>query len=124
MLEIHPTKDRESYKFLSDKCETGFEGLKIVEAYDKSEVIGYGAYYYSEDGLVIVDAEAHGDKYLYDGIIRTMLFLASVDGIDKAELKLDDLSTAQLLGFVQNNSNYIPSIDEFMNSCKNCGNFR
>ncbi len=113
-------KNKNDYIELASNLNVPFDKIKIVEAFEKEKVIGYGAYYYDEDTLKIVAANANGDKYLYDGIIRTMLFLASVDFIDKAEFIMDDFTEVLELGFVNNSNNCINSIENFMNSCKNC----
>ena len=121
MLQILQTKNIENYWEMLE--EMGLADLfpNVVEATDKGEVIGLGVYHFDNDVVVLDKVDSNGDLYLYDGIVRAVLFLAMMKGIDTARFDMQDLENAKKLGFVQNNDNILNDLNGFMSKCKSCG---
>jgi len=121
LLQILQTKHIENYAQMID--EMGLSELypSIVEATDKDEIIGIGVYHFESDTGVLDKVDSNGDLYLYDGIVRAVLFLAMMKGIDTARFDLFDLDNAKKLGFVQNNDNILSDLNGYMSKCKSCG---
>lgn len=122
MLEILECKDTERYSHILDAIETS--GIThVVEAFDRGKVIGHGIYAYNPDSVEIFDFSDGGDLNVCDGIIRSILFKACLKGIDDAMFKIDDINKInklKKLNFVKNDNKMLNSINDFMNSCKNC----
>lgn len=120
MLEILQAKDYKNYYGLFDKLGISDEIVSVVEAMDKDNVIGFGIYHFAEKSVAIDYVESNGDLYLYDGIVRSILFLALTNNIDSAVFNMQDKTEAIRLGLIAENDNTLTSIDYFMNNCKNC----
>ncbi|NLK70501.1 MAG: hypothetical protein GX286_03555 [Clostridiales bacterium] len=122
MLEILECKDIEKYSHILNNIKTDGK-LHVVEAFNKNNVIGYGIYAYNLEVVEIFDFDDGGDLYLGDGIIRSILFKACLKGIDDAVFKInnsDKISKLEKLNFVKGDNKVLNSINDFMNSCKNC----
>ena len=127
MLEILQTKNKENYKDKITELGLDFDTAFVVDATDEGSSIGYGIYHFGIDDeynpLVEVDlVQDNSDILLFDGIIRSILFLAMMKGIAKARFNLTQTDKLIKLGFVQNNYNCLDSIEEFMSKCKSCKN--
>lgn len=127
MLEILQARNKENYINKISELKLDFNNSFVVEATDKGKTSGYGIYHFGidEDYNPIVEIDYvfdNSDILLLDGIIRSVLFLAMMKGIDKAKFNLTQNSELLKLGFVQNNYNYLNSIDKFMSKCKSCKN--
>ena len=120
MLEIVQAHDFKKYQEIIKTLDIADEIISIVEALDKNEVIGFGIYHYNSDKVIIDFVESYEDKYLYDGIVRSILFLAITNNINCAEFKVVKNQVLIELGFVNENDNYIQNISDFMDKCKNC----
>lgn len=123
MLEILQTRNFENYREKIELLGIADTFPNVVEAKDGENVKGYGIYHIDipEQKVVIDDAQADGDLYLFDGIIRSVLFLAMMKGIETAEFADRITGNAKKLGFVQNNDNLLSPLSEFMSKCKSCG---
>lgn len=121
MLEILQTKNFENYIPRLEKMGIMDSFPNVVEATDKDKVIGLGIYHFENDSVIIDEIEANDDLYLYDGIVRAVLFLAMMKGIDIAKFNLSDMTNAVKLGFVNNAENVLNPITAFMSKCKSCG---
>lgn len=122
MLEIHQRNDLEGYSKYLNEFGLSSSDAQIIEAIDNNNVLGFSIFSYESDTVIIHCVNYNEDKYLCDGIIRTVLFKASLIGIDKAQFKMSDLSIAENLGFILKGSNSLASIQTIMNNCKNCKN--
>ena len=127
MLEILQTKNKENYKDKITELGLDFDTTFVVDANDKGSSIGFGIYHFGIDEeyapTVEVDfVQDNSDIMLFDGIIRSILFLAMMKGIDKARFNISQTDTLLKLGFVQNNYNCLDSITKFMSKCKSCEN--
>ena len=120
MLEIVQAKDFTPYYPLLKKLNIDDDIISIAEALDKGKVIGYGIYHYDKDCVLINYIESNDDLYLYDGIVRSILFLAQNNGINKAIFKLEDTSVVERLKFVDSGDKCINNIDKILSNCKNC----
>lgn len=120
MLEIIQAKDFSPYYDLIKKLNIDDDIISVAEAVDKGNVIGFGIYHYKNDYVIINYLDSKGDLYLYDGIIRSILFLAFNNGINKAIFMLDDTSDIERLKFVENGEKCIDNIDKILSNCKSC----
>ncbi len=121
MLEILQTKNFEKYIPQLEKMGIIENFPNVVEATDKDEILGIGIYHFDSDGVVLDEISANGDLYLYDGIVRAILFLAMMKGIDVAKFNLSDMTNATKLGFVKNGEKILSPVTSFMSKCKSCG---
>lgn len=127
MLEILQTRSKEKYKEKISELNLDFDSTFVVEATDEGSSLGFGIYHFGidEDFDPVVELDCicdNSDLLLLDGIIRSVLFLAMMKGIDRAKFNLTQIEEISKLGFVQNNYNYLNSIAKFMSKCKSCKN--
>ena len=122
MLEIHQRNDINGYSGYLNEFGLSANESKIIEAFDNNKVIGFAIFMYHDDNVKIFYVDYNDDKYLCDGLIRTILFKASLLGIDKAEFLMSDIKLIEDLGFVQKGHNGLVSIQSIMNGCKSCKN--
>lgn len=121
MLQILQTKNIESYSELILSLGLEKENVSVVEATDKEEILGIGIYALEREQVTVYYIDAKNDLYLFDGIVRSILFLAVLKDVDKAVFALSDRNDLEKLGFVQKNDNCLLSLKEFMSKCKSCG---
>ncbi len=121
MLEIHQKADVENY-FDHFKKFNIPNDANVVEAFDNGNVIGFAIYKIENDAVFIYDVEYGNDLYLCDGIVRAVLFKASMLGINKAKFEANDLSVFRKLGFIEKESDWLISIESIMDGCKKCKN--
>lgn len=124
MLQILQAKDINIYKDTIEKLNLNENTIDIAEAVDDDKINGFGIYHFNikERTLIIDYIDAKGDILLYDGLVRSILFIGMMKNIDKAKFKNDDFDTLEKLGFIKNKCKYIDSINDFMNKCKTCNN--
>lgn len=122
MLEIVQAKDYKNYSNLFEKLKIADEIVSVVEALDKNQVIGYGIYHFNDKEVILDYVDSNNDNYLYDGIVRSILYLAMTNNINRALFNILDTETIKKLGFINENNNCIENITEFMDKCKNCKN--
>lgn len=123
MLEIVQARDYKKYYKLFEKLNIADEIVSVAEAMDNENVIGFGIYHYSNNSVVIDYIDSKSDLELYDGIARTILFLALNNNINSAVFNVDDKINLIKLRFISENENSIGNIANFMDTCKNCKNF-
>ncbi|HOV41133.1 MAG TPA: hypothetical protein PLM59_05020 [Oscillospiraceae bacterium] len=121
MLEIHQRENIENYIDYFKKYNIP-DDANVVEAFDKGNVTGFAIYKIKEDAVFIYHVEYGDDLYLCDGIVRTVLFKASMLGINKAKFEAKDLSAFKKLGFLEKESDWLISIESVMDGCKKCKN--
>lgn len=127
MLEILQTKNKENYINKIAELGLDFDTSFVVDATDEGSSLGFGIYHFGIDEeynpVVQIDFVSYNsDIMLFDGIVRSVLFLAMMKGIDKAKFNLSDTDKLTQLGFVQNNYNCLDSITKFLSKCKSCKN--
>lgn len=122
MLEIHETFSTQGYEDIIKSA--GEYKAHITEAFDAGKVTGFIAYCYRPGETVILGLDDGGDLMLCDGLVRSVLFKSCLKGIDTAVFAIDDakkLERLRKLKFIQNDEKSLCNLDEFMNSCKKCG---
>ena len=117
MLEIHENKDHTAYASQLEKIDAFFP--VVVESFENGNVTGYGIYSCTPKKVTVHDFSDTNNLYLLDGIIRTMLFKAAMQGIDYAEFDIKDDNKNVLLEKLKYGKS-IESLNEFFSSCKNC----
>lgn len=128
MLQILQTKNYGNY--MSQINDLGISEFfpNVVEATDNDEILAVGIYHFDisidtfEKKIIIDYITKEIDLSLFDGMVRSMLFIAMMKEIDTAEFRNCDKSKLLKLGFVTNDNNCLQSISEFMTNCKSCGN--
>lgn len=120
MLEIHQNENTEKYTDYLDKLNISGTHMKVVEAHDRNRVTGFCIFSYAEDAVTLYVAEYGEDLYLCDGLVRAVLFKASLLGIDRAEFAFADLADVRKLGFLEKDSRTLLSIQSIMGGCKSC----
>ncbi len=123
MLEILQTKDKTKYVNDFIMLRIDKNNCNVFEATSGEDVIGYGIYYYQEDKVVIKLIKCD-DLYIYDGIVRAILFLSVTKGYKKAEFDMAEKERVIGLGFIKCGNSTLDNIDDFMNNCKKCNNKR
>lgn len=124
MLQILQTRNIEAYNEIIAKLGLEDSMPSVVEATDNDTVIGIGVYHMDfEAGAVVIDyCEWGEDIMLLDGIIRSILFLVMLRGIDKAMFNESLKDNAIKLGFVKDDSLTLESISSVLDGCKHCKN--
>lgn len=123
MLEIVQARDYKKYYKLFEQLNIADEIVSVVEAMNNDEIIGFGIYHYNLDKLVVDYIESNSDLELFDGITRTILFLALNNNINSALFNMKDRTNLIKLRFISENENSIANIANFMDNCKNCKNY-
>lgn len=125
MLQILQTRHIENYSDIINKLGIESDTVSVAEATEQDKVTGFGIYYIDFDKMsVVIRYAKYDDLMLADGIYRSILFLAMMKGIEKAEFVLDD---EKLSGDVKklhlaDENMKIESISEMLDGCKNCKN--
>lgn len=123
MLEIVQARDYKNYYKLFEELNISDEIVSVAEAMDNGNVIGFGIYHYNDNSVVINYIDSKSDLELYDGITRTILFLALNNNINSAVFNISDKINLIKLRFISENENTIENIANFMDICKNCKKF-
>lgn len=121
MLRILEQKDLSAYE---GKLPSGVTGeLHLTEARENDEVLGFIAYAYEPEQVVIYALEDGGDLNQCDGLVRSVLFKAELRGLERAVFALENAEMRQrltTLKFVKNDENVLENIADVMNNCRNC----
>lgn len=125
MLQILQTRHIENYSDIIKKLGIDSDTVSVAEATEQDKVTGFGVYYIDFDKMAVVIRYAkYDDLMLADGIYRSILFLAMMKGIEKAEFVLDDekLSVDVKKLHLADENMKIESISEMLDGCQNCKN--
>lgn len=122
MLQILQTRNIESYKNKIEELSLTDSFPSVVEATDNDKVIGVGIYHMDfEKGAVSIDyCEWNDDIMLLDGIIRSILFLVMLRGIEKAVFSNALKNECRKLGFVKDDTLMLDGISGMLDGCKHC----
>ena len=120
MLEILQTKNKAHYARMILKYGN-FDDISVVEANEDGASSGYGVYKLDADCLTIYEVCCE-DLKLYDGIVRAVLFLAALSGVEKAVFEMPDIEKAVKLGFITAENRILEPVDKVLNGCENCKN--
>lgn len=121
MLEIQEKFDTDGYEDLVRRS-VGYD-LHITEAIDSGQAVGFIAYAYKPEKIVIFDYDDGGELMLCDGLVRSVLFKSCLKGIETAVFDLPDdnkYDSLRKLRFLEQGSRTAENINRFMNGCKNC----
>lgn len=122
MLEIHEIKDLSLYKTLLEDISS--ENPHVIEAVDKNVCTGTAVFDYNGDTVRLLYIHCVDDLYLFDGIVRTVMFKGSIIGLKKAEFCVnspDALDSLKKLGFLKNDKPIV-LISDFLDKCEHCEN--
>ena len=119
MLQILKREDKSPY--LAQIADLGLSDseISVSEAVDGDLVLGYALYKISPEAIEIFKISPQNDLLLFDGIARSILFLAVLKGVERAKFKLNDLTEAKKLGFV-NDDGVLEDISSVFSGCKGC----
>lgn len=120
MLQIIKRKDADGYERILANLGLNAYDTDISESISDDEVTGYAIYKILPDAVHFYAVDAGDDLVLYDGIVRSVLFLAAMRGIERAHFMLDDNSVMATLGFVTVDSNVLEPISSVLGSCSGC----
>lgn len=120
MLQIIKRKDADGYEDILLGLGLNAYDTDISESISDGEVTGYAIYKILPDAVYFYAVNANGDLVLYDGIVRSVLFLAALRGIERAHFMLDDNSLTASLGFITVNSSVLEPISSVLGSCSGC----
>ena len=85
MLQILKKDGNDGYEdILNDLGLCGADGIKISEAVNDGRVDGFGIYSITPEQLTVYKISCGSDLMLADGLIRSILFLAALKGVEKA----------------------------------------
>ncbi len=121
MLQIVKREDKCGYEdILAELGISNLSNIKISEAVSGNSVDGYVIYVIDDDSVTLFDVNANGDLMLLDGLVRSALFLAAMQGIEKAIINLMDRSDLIKLRFITDDSNVLEPISEKLSGCEHC----
>lgn len=125
MLQI-VKQENKSPKYIEKIKSLGMEpnDVSVSESIDSGVVTGYALYSILGDCVKIYYIEAksktgENDLLLFDGIARSVLFLAVLKGVEKAEFSSCIAADAKMLGLSDENGTLKP-ISAVFNKCKGC----
>lgn len=120
MLQIIKKDGTDGYeKILSELSLDKNSNVKISEAVNGDEVNGFGIYEFTPEAEIIYMISDGGDLMLADGILRSILFLAALKGIEKAVFENQSDNIAKRLGIIKD-GNILEPISDIFGGCENC----
>lgn len=120
MLEIIKQDNKEGYLEIIDGMGLSQGSVRVSEAKDGETVTGYGIYEFLDDRIVIHKISPESDLVLFDGIARSIMFLAVLKGIECAEFGETTLKNARLLRYIKESETALEPISTIFNGCENC----
>ncbi len=121
MLQIVKREDNSGYEaILSGLGITDVSNIKISEAVSGNGIDGYIIYGFFDEAVKVYDINAFGDLMLFDGLVRSALFLAAMSGIEKAVFETSDKTDLLKLKFIKDDCNVLEPISEKLGGCEHC----
>lgn len=120
MLQILKQENKQGYSDKLAELGLDLEKICISESIDGENVTGFGIYEFSDDSIVIHHIEPLDDLVLFDGIARSVMFLAVLKGIEKAEYRGNTLKNAEMCRFITAENNCLEPISSIFNGCEGC----
>lgn len=120
MLQILKQERKKAYEDQINELGIDISQAHISEAVDGAKVIGWAIYTITDDQITIYRIYPENDLLLFDGIIRSVLFLAEQKGIQKALVIGNVVSPAQKLSLLGDSEDLIYPISAVFNGCKHC----
>ncbi len=121
MLQILKRKDTDGYQHIIDKLGLSSIDTEISESIEDGAVTGYCIYRLTPVGLFIYDVSAN-NLTVYDGVVRAVLFLAALKGVEKARFLLENKLNVITLGFITMDSDVLDPISNVLGRCSGCSN--
>lgn len=102
------------------KFDSEADGKLLFTAKDKYETLAELYANINTDSIIITSI--NGEEMLFDAIIRTAMNWAANRGISSCLFSLDDntMNKVYRLGIVEIYNNFIPDIEDFFKTKKNC----
>lgn len=120
MLQILKKEGTEGYESILESLGIADNpNVRISEAVDGNDISGYGIYEITPSEMIIYAVSDGGDLMLADGILRSILFLGALKGIEKAEFKAGSESFPKRLAMIKEGTVLDPISDVF-NGCQSC----
>ena len=102
MITVFPIKDREKTAEYFKKCGCKYSAHSgCCEAVCGNETLGYGIYELDESKMTVLSVESENGLMLADGILRSVLHLASRRGISEVYCSDKALPLCEKLGFIK-----------------------
>lgn len=102
MITVSPINDREKTAEYFKKCGCKYsEHSGCSEAVCGNETLGYGIYELDESKMTVLAIEPENGLMLADGILRSVLHLASRRGISEVYCSDKALPLCEKLGFIK-----------------------
>lgn len=120
MLQIIKKEDKQKYADIAVSLGISIDTVHVSEAMDGDDVIGFSLYTLEADRIRIHIIQPCNDLVLYDGIVRSVLFLAVMKGIEKACFDEQSIETARRLKLIDDNSCELEPISQIFNGCADC----
>ena len=121
MLQIVKKEDNSDYEsILSGLGLADNHNIKISEAVSGKSVDGYLIYEFIDYAVKVHEINSNGDLMLFDGLVRSALFLAAMSGIEKAVFEQEDKTDLIKLRFVTDSTNVLEPISEKLGGCEHC----
>lgn len=120
MLQILKQEDKTGYLEIISGLGLSERQAQISEAVDGENVTGFAVYEFLKDSIRIHMLSPDSDIVLLDGIIRSVLFLAVLKGIEKAEFLNDTFMPAVSLKILKSGERTLMPISEIFGGCKDC----
>lgn len=122
MLQIIKKDGREGYEEIFESLSlTDNPAASVSEAKDGDRVDGYGIYEITPEEIKIYSFSYGDDLVLGDGIIRSVLFLAALKGIEKAEFLNGSDELPKRLKLIRD-GNVLEPISDIFGGCEDCKN--
>ncbi len=120
MLQILKKEGNEGYEeLLGELGLSDAQNIKISEAVDGEKVGGFGIYSLSSEQITVYKISYGGDLMLGDGLIRSILFLAALKGIEKAVFENGSDELPQRLCMIKE-GNVLEPVSEIFGGCESC----
>lgn len=120
MLQILKKEGNEGYEeLLNELGLSDAQNIKISEAVDGEKVGGFGIYSLSSEQLTVYKISYGGDLMLGDGLIRSILFLAALKGVEKAVFENGSDELPSKLCMIKE-GNVLEPVSEVFGGCESC----
>ncbi len=120
MLQILKKDGADGYeKILNDLGLDKNPNVRISEAVDGEKVTGFGMYELSPEQITVYMISYNDDLILGDGILRSVLFLAAMKGIEKAVFENGSEALPKRLKLIKD-GNVLEPVSEIFGGCESC----
>ncbi len=121
MLEIIKKQGADGYEDVLNALGLSPDSVSISEAVNGDTVGGYCIYKLAPELVSIYKISDGGDLVLADGILRSVLFLGALKGIERAEFLFGSEETPKRLKLISD-GNILEPISGIFGGCESCKN--